>query len=148
MQTHHVTFLYDGIYAADGEGDPLEGLAAYRQWTHEFECANSLPVGVLGWRLIESSIAGMRVHVQFITVDEISRESLCEILQSCLYDEEGLSGEYHMGHVVPYEVSRQEVVVRTRTVYAENDEDAVRRASAGGTVLSCERKRAHLSEST
>jgi len=29
--------------------------------------------------------------------------------------------------------------VRTRTVYAENEEDAVRRASAGGPVLSCER---------
>jgi hypothetical protein len=148
MQTHHVTFLYDGIYAADGEGDPLEGVAAYRQWTWEFESANDLPVGVLGWRVTESSLAGKRVHVQFITVDEISREDLCEIIQTRLYDEEGLSGEYHMGHVVPYEVSRQEMVVRTRTVYAENDEDAVRRASAGGTVLSCERRQAHLSAST
>ena len=139
MNTHIVTFLYEGIYAADGEGDPLEGVAAYRQFMHEFECASDLPVGVLGWRLNESSLAGMRVHVQFITVDAISREDLCEIIQTRLYDEGGLSGEYHMGHVLPYEVSRQEMVVRTRTVYAENEEDAVRRASAGGTVLSCER---------
>lgn len=137
MNTYIVTFLYDLI--TDDHGNTLEGVAAYRQWVREFECANDLPVGVLGWRVNESSLAGMRVHVQFITVDALTRDDLCSIIQTRLYDEGGLSGECHMGHVLPYEVSRQEMVVRTRTVYAENEEDAVRLASAGGTVLSCER---------
>jgi hypothetical protein len=77
------------------------------------------------------------VHVRFVTREGVDDANLCELIQTYLFDEGGLSGEFVMGRVVPLEVSRQEMVVKTRKVYAVSEEEAVKKASAGGAVLSC-----------
>jgi hypothetical protein len=137
MQRHIVTFRYVGISHPD-TCDELTGWPAYRQFALEYDlAAEFLPATVLGTRVLEHNLEAMRVHVQFVTDESVTREALCDLIQTCMYDEGGLSGCYQMGRVVPWEVSREEYVVRTCTVFAESEEEAAKLASAGGKVLSC-----------
>jgi hypothetical protein len=136
--TQLVTFVYAGIYKADGEGDPLEGWPAYRQWTLEYnEAIEHLPNSVLGTRVVAVDHEEQRVVVQFVTDESVTRADLCGLLQVGLYDEGGLSGEYYMGRVALYRVVLEQRVLQTVTTYAETEQSA--RENVGGTIMSCVR---------
>ena len=135
MREHIVTFDHNNI--TDPETDePLHGEAASRQFEAEFACG-ILPGAILAYRCFEANIKRRLAYYRFITDDSMDTEALCDMLQTALYDEGGLSGEYYTSKRVPFDVSREEVIVRRLTIMAENEDQAIRLATAGGTVLSC-----------
>ena len=135
MREHIVTFDYSNI--TDPETDePLHGEAASRQFEAEFSCG-ILPGAILAYRCFEANLKRNLAYYRFITDDSVDTEALCDMLQAALYDEGALSGEFYMGKRVPFDVSREEVIVRRLTVMAESEEHAIQLATAGGTVLSC-----------
>jgi hypothetical protein len=137
MHKHIVTFRYVGI-SNPNTCEELTGWPAYSQFTLEFSCAvEQLPDTVLGNRVLELDMDAMRLHMQFVTDESVTREDLCDLIQTHLYDEGGLSGCFQMGRVIPWEVSREEVIVHRVTIMAESEEQAIQLASVGGKVLSC-----------
>ena len=76
-------------------------------------------------------------YYRFITTDEVDSTALCGLLQTHLYDEYGLSGEFYMGEYRQYEVSREETIVRSFVLMGMSEEEVVKSASVGGKVLSC-----------
>jgi len=135
MREHIVTFDYEGITHPE-TGEELKGVEASMQFVREFNCC-ILPGDILAYRGFEVNLKRRLVYYRFITDDSMDTADLSDMLQTALYDEGGLSGEFYMGKCVPFDVSREEVIVRRVTIMAESEEHAIQRATAGGTVLSC-----------
>ena len=135
MREHIVTFDYRNITHPETD-EEMHGEEASRQFEFEFACG-ILPGEILAYRCFECNLKQRLAYYRFITDDSVDTEALSNMLQTALYDEGGLSGEYYMGKRVPYDVSRQEVIVTRRVVMAESEDHAIHLASARGTVLSC-----------
>jgi hypothetical protein len=135
MREHIVTFEYTGISHPE-TCEELEGVEASMQFVREFEYC-CLPGNVLGYRCFSANIKEFLAYYRFITTDEVDAAALCDLLQTHLYDEGGLSGEFYMGEVRRYEVSRVETVVRSFALLGKSEEEVIKSASVGGKVLSC-----------
>ncbi len=135
MKEHIVTFEYTGISHPE-TCEELEGEEASMQFVREFGCC-VLPENVLGYRCTSANIKQFLAYYRFITTDEVDSAALCDLLQTHLYDEGGLSGEFYMGEHRRYEVSRVETVVRSFALMGKSEEEVIKSASVGGKVLSC-----------
>ena len=135
MREHIVTFEYTGI-SNPNTCEELEPEAALVQFEREFGCC-VLPENVLGYRCTSANIKEFLAYYRFITTDEVDAAALCDLLQTHLYDEAGLSGEFYMGEYRRYEVSRVETVVRSFALLGKSEEEVIKSASVGGKVLSC-----------
>jgi hypothetical protein len=135
MREHIVTFDYEGITHPE-TCDNLIGVEASMQFEREFGCC-VLPESVLGYRCFRSKPWQSIAYYRFITTDEVDSAALSDLLQTHLYDEGGLHGDFYMGEYHRYEVSREETVVRSFLVMGKNEEEASEAASVGGKVLSC-----------
>jgi hypothetical protein len=139
MVKHIVTFDYSGISDPD-DAEPLTGNAAFWQFRRELDAStDTLPSSVMGWRVDETTLSGMRAYAQFVTDDTVSESALRDLIQTHIYDEGGLTGDFAMGRAVPYEVVRKEAVIRKVQVLATSEWQAAEIASAGGIVLSATR---------
>ena len=136
MVKHIVTFDYNGISDPD-DAEPLTGSAALWQFRRELDAGtDGLPDSVIGWRVDETALVGGRAYVQFVTDDTMSESALRDLIQTHIYDEGGLTGDFAMGRAVPYEVVRKEAVILKIQVLATSEWQAAEIASAGGIVLS------------
>jgi hypothetical protein len=92
---------------------------------------------VLGYRCTSANIKQFLAYYRFITTDEVDSMALSDLLQTHLYDEDGLTGDFYMGEYRRYEVSRVETVVRSFALMGMSEEEVIKSASIGGKVLSC-----------
>jgi len=135
MREHIVTFEYTGISHPE-TSEELEGVEASMQFEREFAYC-CLPGNVLGYRCTSANIKQFLAYYRFITTDEVDSMALSDLLQTHLYDEGGLTGDFYMGEYRRYEVSRVETVVRSFALMGMSEEEVIKSASVGGKVLSC-----------
>jgi hypothetical protein len=136
MREHIVTFDYEGITHPE-TGEELKGVEASMQFVREFEGDCTLPGSILAYRGFLLNIKQSITYYRFITTDEVDSMALSDLLQTHLYDEGGLHGDFYMGEYRRYEVSRVETVVRSFALMGMSEEEVIKSASIGGKVLSC-----------
>lgn len=135
MKEHIITFDYTGIGHPE-TCEELEDYDARIQFEREFACC-TLPESVRGYRAVGGNYKHFLAYYRLITPDEVDSAALSDLLQTHLYDEGGLTGDFYMGEYRRYEVSRVETVVRSFALMGMSEEEVIKSASVGGKVLSC-----------
>lgn len=126
MQLHYVTFAFTGI-SDPQTGDYLEGDKASAQFYEDFEAATRhTPESVVGIKIVRTHVSEKIKFaiVRFIVEDGMTEADLCEIVQTHVFDEGGLDGDFYMGGRTPFSVERQRKEIDTVVVWARDSAEA------------------------
>lgn len=126
MQLHYVTFNFTGI-SDPQTGGYLEGDKAANQFYEDFEAATRhAPESVVGIKVVRTHTSEKVKFavVRFVVEDDVTEATLCEFVQTYLFDEGGLDGDFYMGGRTPFNVERQRKDTDTVVVWARDSAEA------------------------
>ena len=126
MQLHYVTFNFTNI-TDPVSGDYLEGDKAANQFCEDFEAATRhTPESVVGIKIVRTHVSEKVKFaiVRFIVEDGMTEADLCELVQTHVFDEGGLDGDFYMGGRTPFNVERQRKDTDTVVVWARDSAEA------------------------
>lgn len=126
MQLHYVTFNFKNI-TDPVSGKDLDGDKASAQFYEDFEAATRhTPERVMGIKIVRTHVDDTVKFaiVRFIVEDDVTEADLCELVQTHVFDEGGLDGDFYMGGRTPFRVERQRKEIDTVVVWARDSAEA------------------------